>query len=132
MADKSKRPSKSLAAHRPVESFIYVIRGQKVMLDSDLATLYELPTKALNQTVRRNLERFPEDFAFQLNTEEFKKWRSQIVTSNPTAKTGLRRRPFAFTQEGVACNPFEHNKDIATTILISGIQRDPAVACLRD
>jgi ORF6N domain len=72
------------------------------MLDSDLASLYEVPTKALNQAVRRNIERFPEDFAFLLSKEELEHWRSQIVTSNPSAKMGLRRPPYAFTQEGVA------------------------------
>lgn len=66
------------------------------------AALYEVPTKALNQAMRRNLGRFPEDFAFQLPREELDQWRSQIVTSNPAARMGLRRPPFAFTQEGVA------------------------------
>jgi hypothetical protein len=75
---------------------------KKVMLDFDLATLYEIPTKVFNQSVRRNIERFPEDFAFQLSRSELQKWRSQIVASNPSAKMGLRRPPFAFTQEGVA------------------------------
>src|ERR1700723_3795557 len=72
------------------------------MLDFDLATLYEVPTKVFNQSVRRNIERFPEDFAFQLSRSELQNWRSQIVASNPSAKMGLRRPPFAFTQEGVA------------------------------
>jgi hypothetical protein len=61
------------------------------MLDFDLATLYEIPTKVFNQSVRRNIERFPEDFAFQLSRSELQKWRSQIVASNPSAKMGLRR-----------------------------------------
>jgi hypothetical protein len=102
MAKVIKQPTKALAAHRPVERLIHVIRGQKVMLDSDLAALYEVPTKALNQAVRRNIERFPEDFAFLLSKDELENWRSQIVTSNSSAKMGLRRPPYAFTQEGVA------------------------------
>src|ERR1039457_4879730 len=85
-----------------IERRIYLIRGCKVMLDSDLAALYEVPTKALNQAVRRNIERFPEDFAFLLSKDELENWRSQIVTSNSAAKMGLRRPPYAFTQEGVA------------------------------
>jgi phage regulator Rha-like protein len=93
---------RSPVASRPIEPLIHVIRGQKVMLDFDLATLYEIPTKVFNQSVRRNIERFPEDFAFQLSRSELQNWRSQIVTSNPSAKMGLRRPPFAFTQEGVA------------------------------
>jgi phage regulator Rha-like protein len=87
---------------RPVEQLIHVIRGQKVMIDSDLAALYGVPTKALKQAVRRNMERFPEDFAFQLSKAEMENWRSQIVTSNPSARMSLRVQPFAFTQEGVA------------------------------
>src|SRR5271166_917876 len=80
MAKTPKLPAKALAAHRPVERMIHVIRGQKVMLDSDLAALYEVPTRALNQAVRRNIERFPEDFAFLLSKDELENWRSQIVT----------------------------------------------------
>jgi hypothetical protein len=79
-----------------------VIRGQKVMFDRDLADLYNVPTRALNQAVRRNSGRFPEDFAFLLTKQELVDWRSQIVTSNPSASMGLGRTPYAFTQEGVA------------------------------
>lgn len=67
-----------------------------------MAALYEVPTKALNQAVRRNLERFPEDFAFQLSKDDLENWRSQVVTSKPSAKMALRRPPYVFTQEGVA------------------------------
>jgi hypothetical protein len=93
---------KSPGAPQPIEALIHVIRGQKVMVDSDLARLYEVPTKAFNQAVRRNSERFPEDFAFQLSRAELENWRSHIVTTNPSAKMGLRRAPFVFTQEGIA------------------------------
>ena len=93
---------KAPVAPQSIESLIHVIRGQKVMLDFDLARLYEIPTKAFNQAVRRNMERFPEDFAFQLSRPELEHWRPQIVTSNPSARMGLRRPPFVFTQEGVA------------------------------
>jgi ORF6N domain len=72
------------------------------MFDADLAALYEVPTKALNQALRRNQERFPEDFAFRLSKDELENWRSQIVTSNSSARMGLRRPPYAFTQEGIA------------------------------
>jgi hypothetical protein len=87
---------------QPLEDLIHIVRGRRVMFDADLAALYEVPTKALNQALRRNLERFPEDFAFQLSKDDLENWRSQIVTSNPSAKMGLRRPPFAFTQEGIA------------------------------
>jgi hypothetical protein len=102
MANATKRPGKKIAAPPSVENLIHVIRGQKVMLDFDLAQLYEVPTRVLNQAVRRNIERFPEDFAFLLSKAELENWRSQIVTSNSSAKMGLRRPPYAFTQEGVA------------------------------
>jgi hypothetical protein len=85
-----------------IERAILLIRGQKVMLDSDLARLYGVTTKALNQAVRRNLARFPEDFMFRLSVTELEDWRSQFVTSNPSRKMGLRRQPYAFTEHGVS------------------------------
>jgi len=85
-----------------IERAILLIRGQKVMLDRDLAELYEVSTKRLNEQVRRNIRRFPKDFMFQLNKGEFEIWRSQIATSNPAVKMGLRRKPYAFTEQGVA------------------------------
>ncbi|MBK5210213.1 MAG: ORF6N domain-containing protein [Flavobacteriaceae bacterium] len=78
---------------------IYLIREQKVMLDRDLAELYKLETKQLKRQVRRNIERFPTDFMFQLNNEVFKNWRSQFGTSNISDKMGLRYAPFAFTEQ---------------------------------
>ncbi|MDO9595440.1 MAG: ORF6N domain-containing protein [Lutibacter sp.] len=81
---------------------IYLIREQKVMLDRDLADLYKVETKQLKRQVRRNIERFPKDFMFQLNNEEFTNWRSQFGTSNISDKMGLRYAPFAFTEQGVA------------------------------
>jgi hypothetical protein len=78
---------------------IYLIRGQKVMLDRDLADLYGVETRILNQAVKRNIERFPEDFMFQLNEEEFENLKSQIVMSS---WGGVRKLPFAFTEQGVA------------------------------
>src|ERR1700726_393864 len=83
-----------------IEPLILEIRGQKVLLDSHLAALYGVPTKRLNEQLRRNRERFPEDFLFQLSKEEFENWRAQIAPSTPAAKMGLRRRPYAFTEHG--------------------------------
>ena len=82
-------------------SKIYEIRGVKIMLDRDLAELYGVETKYLKRQVKRNIERFPEDFMFELNDQEFKEWRSQFVTSNED-KMGLRYSPYAFTEDGVA------------------------------
>lgn len=84
-----------------IEDKILVIRGRHVMIDRDLAELYGVETKRLNEQVRRNIERFPEEFCFQLNKEEFENWRSQFATSN-SDKMGLRRPPYAFTEQGVA------------------------------
>lgn len=70
------------------------------MLDADLATLYGVETRVLNQAVKRNLDRFPADFMFQLSAKEFEDWRSQLVMPNPGAKMGLRRAPLAFTEHG--------------------------------
>ena len=79
---------------------IYEIRNQKVMLDRDLAGLYGVETRVLNQAVKRNINRFPEDFMFQLNAEELENWKSQIVISN-REKLGLRKPPFVFTEHGI-------------------------------
>ena len=84
-----------------IQSKIYEIRGQKVMLDRDLAEMYGVETRTLNQAVKRNIGRFPVDFMFQLTDEETKIWKSQIVITN-SIKMGVRRNPFAFTELGVA------------------------------
>ncbi len=81
---------------------IYLIRHQKVMIDRDLAVLYGVETKVLKQAVKRNIERFPEDFMFEMTKEEFENWRSQIATSNSN-KMGLRYAPFCFTEQGIMC-----------------------------
>ena len=99
---KQQTTGQNLVPVEIIERRILLIRGHKVMLDTDLAALYQVPTGALNQAVRRNLDRFPEDFMFQLNNAELANWRSQIVISNPAAKMSLRRSPYAFTEQGVA------------------------------
>ncbi|KJD31366.1 DNA-binding protein [Tamlana nanhaiensis] len=81
---------------------IYFIRNQKVMLDRDSANLYEVETRVLKQAIKRNLNRFPEDFMFELTKPELENWRSQFVTSNDSDKMGLRYSPMAFTEQGVA------------------------------
>jgi len=84
-----------------IEQSIYLIRGQKVLFDRDLATLYGVETKVLKQAVKRNIRRFPDDFMFILTKDEFSDWRSQIVTSN-SDRMGLRHPPMVFTEQGVA------------------------------
>jgi hypothetical protein len=85
---------------RPVESLIRVIRGRKAILDSDLAELYQVETRTLNQAVRRNMDRFPDDFMFRLTEEEAESLTSQFVISN-AGRGGRRYLPYAFTEHGV-------------------------------
>lgn len=103
MPDKKTTPPE-IAISVPKETIlsrIYFIRGKKVMLDRDLAQLYGVETRALKQAVKRNSDRFPDDFMFQLNKNEFESWRSHFVISK-NEKQGLRWSPFAFTEQGVA------------------------------
>ena len=97
----AKSGNQQLTVENKVESLIQVIRGQQVMLDRDLAELYGVETRRLNEQVKRNIERFPEDFMFQLTKEEFENWKSQFATSNSIVM-GARKRPYAFTEQGVA------------------------------
>ena len=94
------RPRAHIILARTVERSIRTIRGHRVMLDSDLAALYKVPTKALVQAVRRNRQRFPADFMFRLTRQEFQILRSQSVTSKTAG--GRRHLPYAFTEQGVA------------------------------
>jgi len=89
----------TLVAIELIASKIYLIRGIKVMLDRDLAELYEVETRVLNQAVKRNIKRFPKDFMFQLTKDEFEILKSQIVTSR---WGGVRKLPLAFTEQGIA------------------------------
>jgi hypothetical protein len=100
MAKVKRHPGKHLAAVRPVESLIHMIRGQKVMLDADLAALYGVPTFRLNEAVKRNVRRFPDDFMFRLSSEETKSLTSQNAMSN--GRGGRRTLPYAFSEYGVA------------------------------
>lgn len=84
-----------------IVSKIYLLRGMKVMIDRDLAELYGVETKRLKEAVKRNLERFPDDFMFEMTKEELENWRSQNVTSN-SLKMGMRYLPYCFSEQGVA------------------------------
>lgn len=103
---------------QPIQNKIYEIRGQRVMLDRDLAELYGVPTSALNQAVKRNMERFPDDFMFQLTDEETEKWKSQIVITK-SITMGLRRNPYAFTEQGVSMLSAVLKSDIAVKVSIA-------------
>jgi phage regulator Rha-like protein len=102
-----------------IQNKIFEIRGCKVMLDFDLALMYGVETKVLKQSIRRNINRFPEDFMFELNELEFKSLRSQIVTSN---KGGSRYMPFAFTEQGIAMLSSVLNSEKAIEVNIAIIR----------
>ena len=85
-----------------VEKMIQVIRGKQVLLDRDLASLYGVETKRINEQVKRNIERFPEDFCFQLNATEHNLLRSQLATTKTETRGGRQYFPYAFTEQGVA------------------------------
>jgi len=97
---------------------ILTIRGHRVMLDVDLAELYDVPTKSLNQAIRRNMDRFPEDFMFQLTEAEFADLRSQFVTSKKK-RGGRRYMPYVFTEQGVAMLSGVLNSDRAVQVNIA-------------
>jgi hypothetical protein len=96
---------------------IILLRDLKVLVDRELAELYGVDTRTLNQAVKRNLKRFPEDFMFQMTKEEFEIWRSQIVISN-SDRMGLRRPPYVFTEQGVAMLSSVLNSDRAILVNI--------------
>ena len=125
MAKKNEIAKVESASNQPlenIENLIHVIRGKQVMLDRDLARLYGVETGRLNEQVKRNIERFPEDFMFQLNKEEFENWKSHFAISNSDSsrsqiaisnsiKMGARKLPYAFTESGIA--------------MLSGVLRSP-------
>jgi hypothetical protein len=111
----AKKKSSLVVPDEVVMNKIYVIRNQKVMLDKDLAELYQVETRILNQQVQRNLKRFPEDFMFQLTQSEFQSLISRFVISN---RGGTRKLPFVFTEQGVAMLSGILNSDRAISVNI--------------
>lgn len=101
-----------------LQSKIHDVREQKVILDFDLAALYEVETKVLNQAVKRNIKRFPVDFMFRLNIEEWESMRSQFVTANQN-KRNVTVTPFAFTEQGIAMLSGILNSDVAIHVNIA-------------
>jgi hypothetical protein len=104
-----------------IENKIYNIRGMQVILDRDLAQLYQVETRIMIQAVKRNQDRFPDSFIFQLSDAEFQHWKSQIVISNAD-KMGLRRAPYAFTEQGVAMLSAVLRSDTAIQVSIQIMQ----------
>ena len=91
-----------LVPHQRIERAILLIRGHKVILDADLAVLYAVETRALVQAVKRNMDRFPDDFMFKLSRDEYEALKSQNVIPNPEGRGGRRTTPYAFTEQGIA------------------------------
>jgi len=106
-----------LLPDRVIINKIIVLRDQKVIVDRDLANLYGVETRVLNQAVKRNIKRFPSDFMFQMTPEEMKTWKSQIVISE-NDKMGLRKPPYVFTEQGVAMLSSVLNSDRAILVNI--------------
>lgn len=119
----AKKQLQALVAEQKILNRIYVVRGQKVMLDRDLAEMYKVETKVFNQSVKRNIQRFPKDFMFTLTQKEFANLRSQIVTSSVETQSqttwgGIRHLPKAFTEQGVAMLSSILHSDIAIEVNI--------------
>ena len=105
MSDNINVPVMVDSTEERIENLIHYVRGQQVMIDSDLALLYNVETKRLNESVKRNAKRFPESFCFQLTEDEYADLRSQIATSNTentSSKGGRRYLPYVFTEQGIA------------------------------
>ena len=117
----SKNIVKLMVSDDSIINKIYIIRGKKVMLDFDLSQLYGIETKQLKRAVRRNIDRFPDDFMFEMKDKELQNWRSQFGTSN-REKMGLRIPPFAFTEQGVAMLSSVLNSEIAIKVNIQIIR----------
>ena len=107
-----------IAQNREIQNMIYAIRDKQVMVDSDLAMLYQVETKVFNQAVKRNLNRFPENFRFQLTEEEYENLRSQIVTSSENTHGGRRYMPYVFTEQGIAMLSAVLKSDVAVEVSI--------------
>ena len=112
----------AIVSREAIESKIYLIRGQKVMLDRDLAELYEVSTKVLVQAVKRNVNRFPRDFMFRLENQDVAGLRSQIVTLNQGRGKHRKYLPYAFTEQGVAMLSSVLNSDRAVEVNIQIIR----------
>jgi ORF6N domain len=112
-------PRRSALARNPVERRIFLVRGQRILLDSDLAALYSVEVRVLNQAVKRNEKRFPEDFVFQLTTKDYQVLKSQFVISN-IGRGGRRSLPYAFTEHGaiMAANVLNSTRAVEMSIFV--------------
>lgn len=116
------RQTSTIIAENIIIDKVHVIRGTKVMLDKDLAEMYGVEVKVLNQSVKRKQQRFPNDFMFQLTAIEWNSLKSQIVTSKNSGRGGIRKLPYAFTEQGVAMLSSVLNSDTAVEVNIQIIR----------
>ena len=118
--EENKLSIRNEISNKEIKNLIYTIRGKQVMLDSDVAMLYNYETKKINQAVKRNIDRFPERFCFQLTEDEFLRLRSQIVTLNKNTGRGKQRKylPYVFTEQGIAMLSGLLKNDIAVKVSI--------------
>lgn len=116
-----KKQKAELAVIEKVQSKIYIFRGERVMLDSDLAAIYQVETRVLNQAVNRNLSRFPTDFVFKLDKDEFESLISQIVTSK-AGRGGRRKLPYVFTEHGAVMLASVLNSETAVRASIAVVR----------
>ena len=127
MEEKNDEKDMIISTNEEIKDLIYTIRGKQVMLDSDVARLYHYDTKNVNKAMKRNIERFPKDFCFQLTDEELKILRFQIGTSNDKNITndlrgGRRYLPYVYTEQGIAMLSGILKNDIAIQVSISIIR----------
>ena len=121
IVNKNTQVSHAGTAQFDIKSMIYVVRNQQVMIDRDLAMLYQVETKRLNEAVKRNIARFPEEFRFQLTTEEAESLRSQFATLNENEGRGKHRKylPYVFTEQGIAMLSAVLRSDVAIQVSVS-------------
>src|SRR6266567_7532710 len=119
MPTRSSKTKQAIATNEPIEPAIRVIRGQRVILDSDLANIYGVTTARLNQQVNRNLAKFPPDFMFRLTRDEFNSLMLQIATSKK-GRGGPRKLPYAFTEHGtvMAANVLNSERAVAMSVYV--------------
>ncbi len=120
MAKQSIAENTELApiSNSVIQSLIYTVRGQQVMIDSDLAVLYQVETKRLNESVKRNIGRFPGSFCFQMTKEEYDSLKSQIATSKSDGRGGRRKLPYCFTEPGIAMLSAVLHSDVAIDVSV--------------
>ena len=113
-----------------IRNLIYTIRGQQIMIDSDLAMLYQVETRRLNESVKRNIGRFPESFCFQMTKDEYTSLKSQIATSNNEGRGGRRKLPYCFTEPGIAMLSAVLHSDTAINVSVSNLAKSRMISCV--